>query len=462
MEERFIVTLDPGSGKIGLSVAKVTGDSLQVLYYRETPSEGIHYGKVRNPMKAAEAVRAAISEAEKELDIKIRQVVTALPRYEIRQESTPAEIVRTDPDSCISQEETDALKSMALDSYPLNDPNTERIYSAVAQSFETDDMMGAKEDEVVGTISEKIACNFKIFIGPRKPVNNIDTTMNQAGVAVAREYFMPEVTGLGVLSDNEMENGVGLIDFGAGVTSLSIYHGGMLRFYGSIPFGGESITSDIKYEGSLRNRLAENIKLAYGACCPDKLQNLSEKIIKICNDEDGTDQDLSVKYLSEIITCRVNEIFEAILYMLQASGYASKLRAGLVMTGGCANLVNCTGLLKEISGFNVRCGFPKTRKISVECSGLSNPEAAVTVGMLMKAREDKYLNCLEAGHAPVPGKESEEERIAGSALDRDAFEKVEVPEPGKPKPTPIWKRKLNRTFNDSFDGLFGKYYEDMK
>ena len=396
MDERFIVTLDAGSSKIALSVAQITGDNLQVIYYRETPSAGIRHGGIYNPQKAAESIRAALNDAEKSLNITIHQVVLTLPRWSVRQERTTAKMELSNPDAFITQEEVDILKDIALESYPLEDAVNERIYSAVAQSFATDDQINASEDDIVGACSSKIECDYRVYIGKKKPVFNIYMAMQKAGVAISREIFAPEAVGEGVLKGSEKDNGVGLIDFGADVTSLSIYQGGILRYYNSIPFGGRSITADIAYEASIRKVLAENIKYAYGCCQPEKLQNMSDKILKIVNNDEGSDQDLKVSYLSEIITARVNEIFYAILYMIKKSGYDGKLRSGLVLTGGGANLVNCGGYLKELSGYNVRIGYPKIRQFSHDgCSGINETSAAATVGMLLLTRNDKSINCIE-------------------------------------------------------------------
>lgn len=406
MDERFIALVDPGTSKITLTVAKVNEDSTEVMFFRSAHSEGVRHSRVYNPVKAAACLKKLVNEAEQELGIRITQVAAGLPRGYVRQESAPAQIERSDPYSCITQEEVDILKNMTLDSYPLEDPVHDEIYGAIAQSFSTDDTINATENDIVGMPSEELNGNFKIFVGEKRSSANIDSMMSRLGIAVARKYFIPEAVGRAVLNSNELENGVGLIEFGAGITSISIYQGNILRYYSSIPFGGDSITSDIKYEGSFRTVLAENIKCAFGACQPDRLLTMSEKIIQITNLDDGGHQQLPVRYLSEIITSRVHEIMQAIFFLIQSSGYADKLRAGLVLTGGCANMVNCANQIKEESGYNVRIGFPRLKHVSsAEFPQLNNPAAAASVGMLMIAKDDRHLNCIDGTFAPVGRKE---------------------------------------------------------
>ena len=187
-----------------------------------------------------------------------------------------------------------------------------------------------------------------------------------------------------------------LIDFGAGCTSVSIYHGNIMRHYASIPFGGKNITDDIKSECQIPEKLAENIKLAFGACMPEKLQNLSEKIIHIRSNSAEPDKQLPVKYLSEIITARVEEIRMAILYEIQNSGFADKLRSGLVITGGGAQIANLGNFIYDISGYRVRTGYPKKLFSYHGCESIAETTATTSIGLILAAKEEPELNCALA------------------------------------------------------------------
>lgn len=449
-QERYIATADLGTSKIALSVAKITGDKIEVLYYRETESDGIRYSTVFNPVRAAEPLKKALREAEKELDIKINQMVLGLPRYNVRQESNSARMERSNPDSCISQEEIDSLKSMALESYPLSDSGKEEIYGAVAQSFCSDDTIQGREEDIVGSPSAILEGNFKVFVGAKKAVSNLDILMNNAGVAIAQKFFLPVMTANAVLTCQERDNGVALVEMGAGVTSLTIYQNDILRYYGSIPFGGRNITNDIKYECGFHEHLAENLKLGFGACLPEKLLNMSEKIIQVNDDESASYPELPVKYLSEIITSRAREIMEAILYMIQESGYADRLRNGIVLTGGGANLANLTNLIKGMSGYNVRIGYPRTKKITFEgCPDICETGAAATVGMILAARDNAYINCMDA-----PG--VDDRSVQGTVFEQS---EPKAPSQSEPKAKPAknkftWKPNFNADFSKTLGSLF--------
>jgi len=429
MEERYIATVDLGTAKLALSVARISGDNTEILYYKEHPSDGVRNGCIFNPTKAAEPLKKAIKEVEEELSIKITQVVIGLPRYGVTQETSSAEVTRSDIDSCISQEEIDAIKNLALDSYPLDDEQEQEIYGAAAQSFSTDDAINCTEEDVVGMPSAKLEGNFKVFVGIKRSSRNIDIMLNKAEIAPACKYFLPTATADAVLTSEEKDNGVALIEMGAGVTSVTIYQGDILRYYYAIPFGGKSITTDIKLECGFTEHLAENIKLGFGACLPDKLLNMSEKVLQIRDEENGSTQQLAIKYLSEIIDSRVREIVEAILYKIQESGYADRLRNGVVLTGGCANLTNCANLIKEMSGYNVRLGFPRLKKFThSECPGIGETSAVSSIGLLILARKNKHLNCTDE-YTPARKKSESTVLLENAANDSPAGKTVKESKP---------------------------------
>ena len=411
MEEKYIAAIDMGTANITLTVARINGDDVQILYYKKHKSDGIRNSAVYNPQKATAPIKAAIEEAERDLGIKIMQVVVDLPRCDIRQETATAKVERSNQDEVITKEEVESLKSLAQDDYPLQDPNKDVIYGAIAQSFSDDENFQLIEDDIVGVISRNFEGNFKLFIGKKSSEKTVDKIFNELGIAIAKKYFTPIAQAKSVLTEDEMASGVALVDIGAGATSVTIYQGSILRYYASIPFGGKSITMDIKSECFIAEKLAENIKLAFGACIPEKLQTLGEKIIQIEGDELEGFKQIPVKYLSEIITARVKEITDAMLYEIQRSGLADKLRGGLVITGGCANLTNIAMYIKDLSGYNVRIGFPRRKFSASGYPTIFDPDASTSIGMILSAKDDGLLSCIDEPIRPKAEEEEEEEDV---------------------------------------------------
>ena len=390
--EKYIASIDLGSSKFGLCVARVNGDDVQIVYYKETPSDGIRASLITNPMKASIKLKEAIDDAQNELMIQILQVVVGMPRSEVAQVTAQARIDRSTPDEYITADEVQTLKSIALETYPLPDPDKQIMLGAVAQSFSIDDEIQLVEADVVGTLSASLEGNFKVFIGSRSATTALDKIFNNLNIALAKKYFLPDVVARTVLTNDEMTSGVALVDVGAGVTSVSIYYGGIMRYYASIPFGGKAITGDIRTECSISDELAEKIKKRFGACMPGKLANLSEKVLQIRLSEPY--KEVPVRYISEIIDCRAREIVEAMLYYIQESGLPNALRSGIVVTGGGAELANFVTLIKEMSGYEVRKGYPRFMFSAAVGSGVYSTSATAAIGMILAAKEDNLPDCI--------------------------------------------------------------------
>ena len=484
MDEKHIVAIDLGTSKFALAIARVSGEDIQIVYYREVPSAGIRYSYIFNPTQVATALKPVIEAAEKELDIKITQAVVGMPRYSVRQETNQGSI-KLNPDECITADDINYLKDMAQQEYPLDDPK-EVLFGAVAQSFSTSEDFQLVEKDIIGMASDMIEGNFKIFIGNKRYLQNIDLVFNNMKIAVAGKYFTPDTTAKAVLTAAEMESGTALIDFGAGVTSVSVYSGGIMRHYAAIPFGGKSITNDIDTECKIfSGTLAENIKLAHGICMPEKLQNMNEKILRINIGATAQYKDLPVKYLSEVITCRVQEIMEAVLYEIQKSGFADKLRSGIVLTGGGANLANCGNFITELSGYSVRIGYPKPLFSSGGCIGVHEAEAAISIGMILAAARDCCDDCSVPESYPTgktsvivePAAEKEKETEAqdngmtesglhsgtlfpdDETVEQARPKRKDAPQPGKQR-TVSWKSKLQKAV-DRFTGTLYDMNKEM-
>ena len=424
MQQKTIAAIDLGTSKFSVAVAQISGEDVEIEYYREHPAAGIRNSFVFNPKKAAEKLKAAVAEAEEALHIKIRQAVVGLPRYSVHQKSAEGELPRSEPEEYISREEIETLKDLALSTYPLDDVEKEVIYGAVAQSFSTEDEIQLVEEDVIGTISSSVKGNFKIFIGDRSRTGAIDKVFNDLSIAIARKYFLPDTTSSVVLSQEEKINGVALIEIGAGVTSVSIWHGGIMRYYAAIPL--------------------ENIKLAYGSCLPTRLASLSEKVLQI-RYEDRPTKEIQVKYLAEIISARAKEIIDAVLYEIQQSGKQDILRTGIVLTGGCANLTGLASLVKDMSGYNVRIGYSRHLFSASGCGGVYSTGATGAIGMVMAAKNDSLQDCVEALKVPVK-EEPEEEPESKPASNGSLFDEGEIEVvPTEKKPKHVDEPKKPRT-----------------
>ena len=425
MNERYIAAVDFGSSNIVFTVAKLDNDQSQIIYYKKYKSKGIKYSEISNPKQVSEILAIAFEEAEKELGLTITQAVVGLPRYKIRTEDATFATERNSK-SCIEEEEINNIKEMTIDDYPSYDPETEEIFGANIQSFSADSEIGIAEEEIVGMIAHKLEGQFKLYIGKKSASENIDHAFNIINKSVALKLFSPQHNINILLRESEKKSGVALIDFGAGVVSLSIIHGGILRYYYSLPFAGNTITSDIEAETSyISRKLAENIKMSYGACMPNKLFSLGDKIIQVNDTSSFYPIQISVKYLSEVITERVKEIVDALLYHIQLSGFADVLKSGIVLTGGGAELLNLANFIKECSGYSVKIGYPKALfTTSSNCSRIYETDASTILSYLLETRDNTRINCAVLSNANLL---QSEDRIV---VEREVLmEKVENTKP---------------------------------
>lgn len=398
-DEKYIAAVDLGSLKIGVCVALVQGNDIHIVYYKETPSVGIQASTIYIPQQTAGAVKRALAEAERQLEIKIRQVVVGMPRNDVLQVTASASMPRENPDEYISQEEVQTIKDKALASYPLPYPDKQAIYGAAAQSFTIEDGVQLVEKDVIGTLSETLEGNFKVFVGRKKAHDSIDKIFKGVGVEVVGRYFVPEVTAASVLNKEELKNGVALVDIGAGVTSVAIYKGGIMRYYASIPFGGATVSGDIETECSLDEDIAEKVKKRFGACLPDRLGPQKDKVLQIRLSEPFVE--IPVRYISEIVTARYKELAEAVLYHITESELQQQLRGGIVLTGGASLQKNVDILFREMSGYNVRRGYPRHRITAPAGSSVYTPSATAAIGMVLAAFEDNVPDCTSEPEKPV-------------------------------------------------------------
>lgn len=424
MEERYIVTIDLGSSKFAITVARQEGVNIQVVYYDETQAGGMSRGSVFNETHTAEALRRLKEKAEESLGITITHAAVNLPRYDIRQLTRQEKMV-LDPDTAITEEDIRSLIGIAKNSCTVEDEERYMVYDAVAQSFSDGEEFQIKEEDIVGLERESIEGNFRIFVGRKSGQKRINSVFAKVGITPF--FFFPaKGTANAVLSKAEMETGVALVEIGAGVTSVTVFTDGVLRSYGSFPFGGNIITSDIKQECGIGERLAENIKKGYGICMPEMLVNLAEKKLQIRGTSTGADKQISVKHLSEVVSARVGEIIDAALYIIQESGLYDNLRSGIVVTGGCSGIANIANYFNEKSGLAVKVGYPAPRYTYASgCDGIHEPAAAASAGLLMDAVAGTGISFAGA-RKQVPDFTAPWERVKPS-------EPVAVKEPEEPQ-----------------------------
>lgn len=456
MEGKNIVTIDLGTQKLGLAIATCEGKGqIKLMCYNEFPSDGISRGKVLNPSKLGAALKNALESTERFLNLKINEAMVNIQKYDIRQISVESGIDISEG-KCITTEDIDNLENMVWTEARDNAAQGEDVLGVVAQSFDADNEVNVGVKDIVGMMAEHLSGHYKAYIGKSSYRNNIEAAFNAAGVKVVRPVFIPARIGECVLSTSEMESGVALMDIGAGGSSVSVFYNGTMRHYGAIPFGGNSITGDIRNLCGIDEHLAENIKMGYGGLMPDKLSSLGEKTLKITDLGSGSRMEITAKYLSEIITARTREILEALLYEIQISGYADKLKNGVVVCGGCANMLNLCNMIKDISGYNARIGAPSRKKFDAESSFFTS-SAATMAGLILQFMGEKANSCTEAAEEVIPDDAPNLEELFTEKLVKE-----DIPEKKSraPRESAVSKEAKRKPWKDLGSLLFGQDDDD--
>ncbi|HLG02661.1 MAG TPA: cell division protein FtsA, partial [Bacteroidia bacterium] len=293
-------------------------------------------------------------------------------------------------DEEISQKDIDELID---DMYRLVMSPGEEIIHVIPQEYIVDNEVGIKNP--IGMAGTRLEANFHIITGQVAAAKNIYKCVNKAGLEVTELTLEPLASADAVLSDEEKEAGVVLVDIGGGTTDVAIFHDGIIRHTAVIPFGGNIITEDIKEGCSIIKTQAELLKVKFGSSLAS--ENQENEIVSIPGLRGRPHKEISVKNLANIIQARMEEIMEHVYFEIRNSGFEKKLIAGIVVTGGGAQLKHITQLMEYVTGMDTRVGYPNEH-LAKSSEEVTSPMYATGVGLVMrgllqfqkqKASEDK-------------------------------------------------------------------------
>jgi cell division protein FtsA len=260
----------------------------------------------------------------------------------------------------------------------------EEIIHVIPQEYIIDSESGIKNP--IGHAGIRLEGNFHIITGQVSAVKNIFKCVDRAGLQTVDLHLEPLASADAVLSDEEKEAGVVLVDIGGGTTDVAIFYDGIIRHTAVIPFGGNIITDDIKEGCGIIRTQAEQLKVKFGSALSQ--ENQENEIISIPGLRGRPHKEISVKFLAQIIQARMEEILEFVLFEIKSSGYERKLAAGIVVTGGGSLLKHLPQLVMLTTGLDCRIGTPNEH-LAGNDDELKNPLYATGVGLVMKGIE-KY------------------------------------------------------------------------
>ncbi|MDX1406604.1 MAG: cell division protein FtsA [Saprospiraceae bacterium] len=411
--QNIVVALDIGTTKICALVGRKNElGRIEVMGVGKVISEGVRRGVVANIDKTVSAISDAVDAAEKMANVEIHEVHVGIAGQHIKSLQHQGILTLSDADKEISNED---IRLLLDDMHKLALPPGDKILHIIPQEYTVDDEEGIVDP--VGMCGHRLYGNFHVITGQMTAYNNIRKCVEKAGLEVTELTLEPIASAASVLSDEEKEAGVALIDIGGGTTDITIFQEGIIRHTAVVPFGGDVITKDIKEGCTVMHDQAEKLKIRFGSALAEEI--FDNRIITIPGLKGRDPKEISEKNLARIIQARLEEIFDLVLWEIKRSGYERKLIAGMVLTGGGALLKNIALLAEYHTGLATRIGLPVERLASGYREEISSPIYATGVGLLIHGiemmRRTPVTNQVEAQENE--GDERDEEKKGSKWLD---------------------------------------------
>ncbi len=379
--EKMSVGLDIGTTKIVAMIGhRNEYDKLEILGMGRAKSLGVHRGMITNITQTIESIRQAVEEAANESGLTIKGVVVGIAGQHIRSLQHSDYIIRQNPDDVIEDSDIDKLVQNVHNLIML--PG-EKIIHVLPQEFKVDGQAGIREPR--GMYGNRLEANFHIVAGQISSIKNIGRCIKSSDLNMTDITLEPLASAEAVLSCEEREAGVVLVDIGGGTTDVAIFKDDIIRHTAVIPFGGNVITEDIKEECSIIEKQAELLKIKFGSAWP--AENKENEIVSIPGLRGHDPKEIPLKKLSKIIHARIVEIIEQVYLEIKNYSYGEnkkKLIAGIVLTGGGSQLKHIKQLVEYVTGMDTRIGYPNEHLSSESDNEYSSPLYATAVGLIMR------------------------------------------------------------------------------
>lgn len=402
-KEDFVAAIDIGTTKIVAIVGKrKENGKIEILGISKTASKGVKRGVVLNIEEAVNSIQKTVEDVQFTVGKQISDVYVGIAGQHIKSIKNRGYINRDSYDDEITKEDINAL---IQDMYKIPIDVGEEIIHVLPQNYIVDNETGVKNP--VGMSGKRVEANFHIVIGQISSAKNIGKCISKAGLKLNQLVLEPLASSEAVLTDDEKEAGVALVDIGGGTTDIAVYYDDIIRHTAVIPFGGDVVTKDIKEGCSILQRQAELLKIQYGSALGDLAKE--EEVVSIPGISGREPKEISFKSLAYIIQSRMEEIFDAVIYEIENSGYFDRLSAGIVLTGGGALLKHLPALVKFKTGMDVRIGYPTEHLATDAMDEVNHPMFSTSVGLVLKGFEQNQ-KMVKPKKEEEPEFEPEEEK----------------------------------------------------
>jgi cell division protein FtsA len=408
----ILAAIDIGTTKIVTIAGRMTDNKLEIIGMCKTPSKGVKRGVVLNIEEAVSAIRYTVEEVQKQIGQNIKEAYVGIAGQHITSLQNRGYILRDSYEEEITREDTDKLLA---EMYKISIQPGEEIIHVIPQSYVVDNETGVKNP--IGMFGKRLEGNYHIVIGQTSSARTIERCVNRVGIHVKQMILEPLASSVAVLTEDEIEAGVALVDIGGGTTDIAVYYDDIIKHTAVIPFGGNVITKDVMEGCSILNKHAELLKIQYGSALGDLAEEA--KVVAVPGISGRDPKEVSIKSLAYIIQSRMEEIIDAIVYQLEGSDCLEKLTAGIVITGGGSQLRHLPQLVKYRTGLDVRVGMPNVLTGNTGLKEVNHPMYSTSVGLLYKGFENKVPEPVHEQPVRLPEPEIiEEEDGSKSAVQK--------------------------------------------
>lgn len=376
-----IVGLDIGTTKICAIVAEVEEEGLKITGVGNSPSDGLKRGVVVNVDKTVRSIQQAIDKTERMSDTRITAVYAGIAGDHIRSFNSRGVIAVSGPDNEVNSHDVarviEAAKAISI-------PMDREIVHVLPQDYSVDDQPGIKDP--IGMAGVRLEADVHIVTGAVTSAQNICKSIRRAGVEVVDLVLEPIASSYSVLTDDEQEMGVVLVDIGGGTSDIAVFYDGSIRHTAVVGLGGENVTRDVAVGLRTPFKHAEEIKRTYG-CAMTSLVS-KEEVIEVPGVAGRPPDRVERAELASIIEARMEEIFVLVNSEIRRTDYFDLLAAGIVVTGGGAMVEGCVDLAEEVFGMPARLGTP--RGVTGLVDAVTQPIYATGVGLVQFGLEHQH------------------------------------------------------------------------
>lgn len=386
----IVAGLDIGTTKIACIVGRKNEQGkIEILGMGKAKSDGVTRGVVANIQKTVESIKAAVREAGDSAGVDIGTVNVGIAGQHIRSMQHRGMKMRESLEEEIRQQDIDMLID---ETYRLVMPPGEEIIHVLPQEYIVDNEQGIRDP--IGMSGIRMEANFHIISGQVTAARNINKCVHRAGLNVTELILEPLASADAVLSHEEKEAGVVLVDIGGGTTDIAIFFDNIIRHTAVIPFGGNVVTEDIRQGCGIMRDQAELLKTKFGSALAK--ENKENEVVCIPGLRGREPKEISLRTLAEIIQSRMEEIIEHVYFEIKNSGIEKQLIAGVVLTGGGSQLKHLKQLVEYTTGMSTRIGYPNEHLAKSNVDAVTSPLYATGVGLVMKGFD--YLDRRRPKH----------------------------------------------------------------